>query len=177
MLKRSIATSLLSLCSRCLQPSKSAGQTWQHVRGSVTAAAHVQTPDSRVIVVTLPMLSPSMTQGSLSGWAKNQGDVVEPYDLVYELETETLTEEAYRVGDFAGEWTSRSSTQACLPYLCIYIFTIAAAGIHSLCIAYSVWGMSDVPAVHDWPVLHRTHSHGNRVSGRCISCKAIAASE
>ena len=73
------------------------------MRSSATTATNTQTPDSRVIVLTLPKLSPTMTQGSLSGWAKTPSEVIEPYDLVYELETETLTEEAYRMGDFAGE--------------------------------------------------------------------------
>ena len=48
------------------------------------------------------MLSPTMTEGSLLSWMKSTGDQVEPYDLLFELETESLTEEAYRVGDFEG---------------------------------------------------------------------------
>ena len=48
------------------------------------------------------MLSPTMTEGALLGWYKKVGDQVEPYELLFELETESLTEEAYRVGDFAG---------------------------------------------------------------------------
>lgn len=53
-------------------------------------------------VLTMPMLSPTMTEGSLLQWLKHAGDQLEPYDLVFELETESLTEDAYKVGDFAG---------------------------------------------------------------------------
>jgi hypothetical protein len=56
----------------------------------------------KVIVVAMPMLSPTMTEGSLLSWMKQSGDQVEPYDLLFELETESLTEEAYRMGDFEG---------------------------------------------------------------------------
>ncbi|DBA66087.1 TPA: Pyruvate dehydrogenase complex component E2 1 [Trebouxia sp. C0005] len=56
----------------------------------------------KVIVIAMPMLSPTMTEGSLLSWMKQSGDQVEPYDLLFELETESLTEEAYRVGDFEG---------------------------------------------------------------------------
>ncbi|KAA6426980.1 MAG: hypothetical protein FRX49_03304 [Trebouxia sp. A1-2] len=38
-----------------------------------------------------------MTEGSLLSWMKQSGDQVEPYDLLFELETESLTEEAYRI--------------------------------------------------------------------------------
>lgn len=58
---------------------------------------------AKTTVVTMPKLSPSMTEGSLLSWAKEIGDQLEPYELLFELETESLTEEAYRVGDFAGQ--------------------------------------------------------------------------
>ena len=50
----------------------------------------------------MPMLSPTITEGSLLQWLKRAGDQLEPNDLVFELETESLTEDAYKVGDFAG---------------------------------------------------------------------------
>ena len=101
---RVTATRLLPLCSR-YAPSTQLGavQGWQHyVRSTMTSPRDMKLLDNRVIVLTMPMLSPTMTEASLSGWAKQQGQVIDPYDLVYELETETLTEEAYRMGDFAG---------------------------------------------------------------------------
>ena len=58
--------------------------------------------DKQITVLTMPMLSPTMTEGSLLQWLKRAGDQLEPYDLVFELETESLTEDAYKVGDFAG---------------------------------------------------------------------------
>ena len=57
----------------------------------------------KVVVLTMPMLSPTMTEGSLLRWLKAEGDQLNPYDLVFELETESLTEDAYKVGDFAGK--------------------------------------------------------------------------
>lgn len=57
---------------------------------------------SQVTVLTMPKLSPTMTEGSLLQWLKSEGDQLEPYDLVFELETESLTEDAYKLGDFAG---------------------------------------------------------------------------
>lgn len=57
---------------------------------------------NKITVLTMPMLSPTMMEGSLSRWLKAAGDQLEPYDLVFELETESLTEDAYKVGDFAG---------------------------------------------------------------------------
>lgn len=56
----------------------------------------------QITVLTMPMLSPTMTEASLLRWLKSAGDQLEPYDLVFELETESLTEDAYKVGDFAG---------------------------------------------------------------------------
>ena len=56
----------------------------------------------KVVVLAMPMLSPTMTEGSLLRWLKDEGDQLDPYDLVFELETESLTEDAYKVGDFAG---------------------------------------------------------------------------
>ena len=66
------------------------------------AAAADDIDHKQVIVLTMPMLSPTMTDGSLLHWLKDTGDQLEPYDLVFELETESLTENAYKVGDFAG---------------------------------------------------------------------------
>ena len=56
----------------------------------------------KITVLTMPMLSPTMTEASLLHWLKTAGEKLEPYDLVFELETESLTEDAYKVGDFAG---------------------------------------------------------------------------
>lgn len=103
MLTRSIATKALAISAswtQCLLQNVASSS--HYVRCSASLARGSQPPDSRVIVLTLPMLSPSMTHACLSGWAKKQGDLIDPYDLVYELETESLTEEAYKMGDFAG---------------------------------------------------------------------------
>lgn len=69
--------------------------------GSCACLAHAE-GKQKVVVIAMPKLSPTMTEGSLLGWLKDTGDQVEPYDLLFELETESLTEEAYRVGDFEG---------------------------------------------------------------------------
>lgn len=107
---RSFATSLSRLCWRWdATLSYCATQSVRNARATASAPDS-QLQNNKVIVLTMPMLSPSMTEGSLSAWAKHPGDMLEPYDLVYELETETLTEEAYRVGDFAGTATEQPIT-------------------------------------------------------------------
>lgn len=53
----------------------------------------------------MPMMSHAMKRGTVSKWLKQSGDEVEEYDVVFETETSTLTEGAYKVGDFAGEVT------------------------------------------------------------------------
>ena len=56
----------------------------------------------KVVVLAMPMLSPTMSEGSLLRWVKDETEQLNPYDLVFELETESLTEDAYKMGDFAG---------------------------------------------------------------------------
>ncbi|GBF93517.1 dihydrolipoyllysine-residue acetyltransferase component 1 of pyruvate dehydrogenase, mitochondrial [Raphidocelis subcapitata] len=53
----------------------------------------------------MPKLSHEMGSGRIARWLKREGDYVEQYDLVCEIETEQLVEEAYRIGDFAGSVT------------------------------------------------------------------------
>ncbi|KAK9907314.1 hypothetical protein WJX75_001297 [Coccomyxa subellipsoidea] len=57
------------------------------------------------IIVPMPKLSPSMTAGIISKWVKAPGDEVAEYDIVMEVDTEELTENAYKVGKFAGNVT------------------------------------------------------------------------
>ena len=93
--------SLLTALAR-LQPdigSATSGVRWlQTGHAAFTDDTHCK----HFTVLTMPMLSPTMTEGSLLQWLKHAGDQLEPYDLVFELETESLTEDAYKVGDFAG---------------------------------------------------------------------------
>ena len=58
-----------------------------------------------VIVIPMPQLSPHMQSGKVSKWLKNPGEEIGMYDVVFEVDTETLSEEAYKVGDFAGSVT------------------------------------------------------------------------
>ncbi|KAK9819392.1 hypothetical protein WJX81_001745 [Elliptochloris bilobata] len=46
-----------------------------------------------------------MTHGSVRNWLKAPGDHVAEFDVVMEVDTESLTEEAYRVGSFSGTVT------------------------------------------------------------------------
>lgn len=92
--------SVLNALAR-LQPITGSARSLGAVRFLHAIAA--DDPDHKqIIVLTMPMLSPTMTDGSLLHWLKDTGDQLEPYDLVFELETESLTENAYKVGDFAG---------------------------------------------------------------------------
>lgn len=95
--------SLLTALSR-LQPDIGSARLSVAVRCLHTChtAFADDTQCKQFTVLTMPMLSPTMTEGSLLQWLKHAGDQLEPYDLVFELETESLTEDAYKVGDFAG---------------------------------------------------------------------------
>ncbi|WIA37806.1 hypothetical protein OEZ86_014670 [Tetradesmus obliquus] len=46
-----------------------------------------------------------MERGIVKRWLKQEGELCQEYDLVLEVETETLVEEAYRLDDFAGKVT------------------------------------------------------------------------
>ena len=58
---------------------------------------------SDVCIVAMPQLSPSMTHGNVRKWAKGEGEPLEQYDLLFDLDTDSLTEDAYKVGDFEGK--------------------------------------------------------------------------
>ena len=58
-----------------------------------------------VTVIAMPQLSPHMKSGIISKWLKKPGDEVAIYDVIFEVSTDTLSEEAYKVGDFAGSVT------------------------------------------------------------------------
>lgn len=45
------------------------------------------------IKVTMPALSPTMTEGTLAKWIKSEGDQVEPGDVIAEIETDKATME------------------------------------------------------------------------------------
>ena len=61
-----------------------------------------QLPASYVCVVAMPQLSTTMTHGIVRKWAKGEGEPLEQYDLLFDLDTDSLTEDAYKVGDFEG---------------------------------------------------------------------------
>lgn len=50
----------------------------------------------------MPSLSHTMQSGRISAWLKAPGDCVSVYDIVAEVTTDNLVEEAYRLDDFAG---------------------------------------------------------------------------
>eukprot|EP00877_Chromochloris_zofingiensis_P009842 jgi/Chrzof1/5110/Cz15g11230.t1 len=43
-----------------------------------------------------------MTGGTICKWLKSEGDSVNKYDLIFEVDTDTLVEDAYKLGDFEG---------------------------------------------------------------------------
>ena len=59
----------------------------------------------KIMVVPLPKLSPHMSNGKISKWLKQPGDEIAMYDVIFEVDTENLSEDAYKVGDFAGTVT------------------------------------------------------------------------
>lgn len=60
---------------------------------------------SILYVLPMPSLSHTMTSGRITKWLKAPGDSVSIYDIVAEVTTDNLVEEAYRLDDFAGSVT------------------------------------------------------------------------
>eukprot|EP00879_Flechtneria_rotunda_P017810 GHRR01018669.1.p1 GENE.GHRR01018669.1~~GHRR01018669.1.p1 ORF type:complete len:186 (+),score=37.20 GHRR01018669.1:157-714(+) len=58
-----------------------------------------------IIVLPMPSLSPSMKSGTIGRWLKAEGDECGMYDVVLEVQTESLVEDAYKVDEFAGKVT------------------------------------------------------------------------
>ena len=42
------------------------------------------------IQILMPALSPTMTEGKLAKWVKDEGDAVESGDVIAEIETDTV---------------------------------------------------------------------------------------
>ncbi|KAA8499361.1 Dihydrolipoyllysine-residue acetyltransferase component 2 [Porphyridium purpureum] len=57
------------------------------------------------IVVTMPKLSPSTRGARVERWLKRPGDSVEPYELLLEVSTSSLTGEGFDTGKFCGRVT------------------------------------------------------------------------
>ena len=72
---------------------------------TVTAQAGSSGLKDKLTVIPMPQLSPTMTAGRVSKWLKQPGEEIATYDVVFEVETESLSEDAYKVGDFAGTVT------------------------------------------------------------------------
>lgn len=53
----------------------------------------------------MPSLSHAMQSGRISRWLKAPGELVSVYDILAEVTTDNLVEEAYRLDDFAGAVT------------------------------------------------------------------------
>ena len=51
------------------------------------------------IDITMPALSPTMTEGTLAKWLKNQGDEVKAGDVIAEIETDKATMEVEAVDE------------------------------------------------------------------------------
>ena len=51
------------------------------------------------IQITMPALSPTMTEGNLAKWLKKEGDMVEIGDVIAEVETDKATMEVEAVDE------------------------------------------------------------------------------
>src|SRR5687767_8343273 len=49
--------------------------------------------------ILMPALSPTMTEGNLAKWVKNEGDEVKPGDVIAEIETDKATMEVEAVDE------------------------------------------------------------------------------
>eukprot|EP01025_Chloroclados_australasicus_P055677 TRINITY_DN679_c0_g1_i1.p1 TRINITY_DN679_c0_g1~~TRINITY_DN679_c0_g1_i1.p1 ORF type:complete len:188 (+),score=22.97 TRINITY_DN679_c0_g1_i1:141-704(+) len=55
-----------------------------------------------MILLAMPKLSHNMTHGSVKKWLKSEGDLVKEQELLLEIETDSLTHNAEKVGRFEG---------------------------------------------------------------------------
>lgn len=53
----------------------------------------------------MPKLSPQMTHGTITKWLKKEGDAIKTYDVIMEVSTDSLTEEAYKTEGSQGPVT------------------------------------------------------------------------
>ena len=92
-------------------------------RFSVSAPRLASELEEKLTVVQLPQLSPHMASGKVRKWLKKPGDAIATYDVVMEVDTDNLSEEAYKVGDFAGTVTMlvEVRTWAKLCSTCLFI--------------------------------------------------------
>ena len=51
------------------------------------------------IEILMPALSPTMEEGTLSKWLKNEGDEIQSGDVIAEIETDTATMEVEAVDE------------------------------------------------------------------------------
>lgn len=72
---------------------------------SASVIQHSEDIRQKVTVIPLPKLSPNMTSGSVKKWLKSPGEEIATYDVIMEVDTDNLSEDAYKVGDFAGTVT------------------------------------------------------------------------
>ncbi|XP_008233240.1 PREDICTED: dihydrolipoyllysine-residue acetyltransferase component 1 of pyruvate dehydrogenase complex, mitochondrial [Prunus mume] len=58
-----------------------------------TAVKYYSTADPLHVVLTMPALSPTMSQGNIAKWKKKEGDKIEAGDILCEIETDKATVE------------------------------------------------------------------------------------
>eukprot|EP01023_Acetabularia_acetabulum_P058740 TRINITY_DN697_c0_g1_i1.p1 TRINITY_DN697_c0_g1~~TRINITY_DN697_c0_g1_i1.p1 ORF type:complete len:194 (-),score=33.90 TRINITY_DN697_c0_g1_i1:720-1301(-) len=58
-----------------------------------------------MVLFAMPRLSQSMELGSVKRWLKSEGDLVKENELIVELETDSLTQDAEKIGKFEGKLT------------------------------------------------------------------------
>lgn len=78
--------------------------TWSSLGRSGLSTASSELKE-KLIVIPLPQLSPNMSNGVIRKWLKRPGDKIATYDVVLEVDTDNLSEDAYKVGDLAGTVT------------------------------------------------------------------------
>ncbi|MGY6650411.1 2-oxo acid dehydrogenase subunit E2 [Wenyingzhuangia sp. IMCC45574] len=74
-------------------PAAEAAPTEAPVEEAAPAAPAAAAIPEGVIVVTMPRLSDTMTDGTIASWLKNVGDTVEEGDILAEIETDKATME------------------------------------------------------------------------------------
>jgi rhodanese-related sulfurtransferase len=94
-----------SISTRCLQAA--VGSNWALFSQGRTLSSSSQQQQEQQLLYLLPMpsLSHAMQSGRVNKWLKSPGDLVSIYDIIAEVTTDNLVEEAYKIDDFAGSVT------------------------------------------------------------------------
>src|SRR5262245_31215629 len=84
---------------RCLRPTRSPPPHAKSATAPELAPPRPVRGLDMPIEILMPALSPTMTEGNLAKWLKNEGEAVKPGDVIAEIETDKATMEVEAVDE------------------------------------------------------------------------------